>query len=199
MHADLLTTVSPTYAKEILGPEYGMGLDNHLRARHGRLIGILNGVDYDEWDPAIDPHIAERYSSEHHKFLIPNAEVLTRLPEAVDAMAEPMFGQDAVAFYLLAERVSQSVKVVQSGQGADEVFAGYFWYAQMWASREAPPERFSLHYVDRDHAEFLETVTDRRDRRQAGRRHVSILQRRRLGSRVDQKDLSGDRTTSLPA
>ena len=105
-----------------------------------------------------DP-VAERYATDHHKFLIPNDEVLTRLPEAVAAMAEPMFGQDAIAFYLLSEQVSKSVKVVQSGQGADEVFAGYFWYAQMWASQEPGIERFSNHYVDRDHAEFCDTVT----------------------------------------
>ncbi len=104
-----------------------------------------------------DP-VAERYSTDHRKFLIPNDEVLTRLPEAVEAMAEPMFGQDAVAFYLLSEQVSKSVKVVQSGQGADEVFAGYFWYAQMWASDGPALERFAGHYVDRDHDEFCQTV-----------------------------------------
>ena len=107
-----------------------------------------------------DP-VARRYATDHQKFLVPNDEVLTRLPEAVDAMAEPMFGQDAVAFYLLAEQVSKSVKVVQSGQGADEVFAGYFWYAQMWAAQgEDPLPRFANRYVDRDHAEYLETVTE---------------------------------------
>jgi len=104
-----------------------------------------------------DP-VAERYATDHQKFLIPNDEVLTRLPEAVAAMAEPMFGQDAVAFYLLSEQVSKSVKVVQSGQGADEVFAGYFWYGQMLASQEPTLERFANHYVDRDHAEFCDTV-----------------------------------------
>ena len=104
-----------------------------------------------------DP-VAERYATDHQKFLIPNAEVLTRLPEAVKAMAEPMFGQDAVAFYLLSEQVSKSVKVVQSGQGADEVFAGYFWYAKMAAAEGAALERFSDHYVDRDHDEFCDTV-----------------------------------------
>jgi len=107
-----------------------------------------------------DP-VAARYSSDHQKFLIPNADVLTRLPEAVAAMAEPMFGQDAVAFYLLSEQVSKSVKVVQSGQGADEVFAGYFWYEQM-AQAEGPAlERFASRYVDRDHDEFCETVSAR--------------------------------------
>ena len=104
-----------------------------------------------------DP-VAARYSSDHQKFLIPNAEVLTRLPEAVGAMAEPMVGQDAVAFYLLSEQVSKSVKVVQSGQGADEVFAGYFWYGQMAQAEEPALQRFSSRYVDRDHAEFCETV-----------------------------------------
>jgi len=104
-----------------------------------------------------DP-VAARYSSDHQKFLIPNAEVLTRLPEAVKAMAEPMFGQDAVAFYLLSEQVAKSVKVVQSGQGADEVFAGYFWYAQMEAAEGTALERFSNQYVDREHDEFCETV-----------------------------------------
>jgi asparagine synthase (glutamine-hydrolysing) len=105
-----------------------------------------------------DP-VAARYSSDHQKFLIPNTDVLTRLPEAVAAMAEPMFGQDAVAFFLLSEQVSKSVKVVQSGQGADEVFAGYFWYEQMAQARAEPVlQRFASRYVDRDHAEFCDTV-----------------------------------------
>lgn len=103
--------------------------------------------------------IVERYQPKHHKFLVPNSDVLKRLPEAVDAMAEPMFGQDAVAFYLLAERVSQEVKVVQSGQGADEVFGGYFWYPRMMAEPEGSRlERFRKHYFDRDHDEFLRMV-----------------------------------------
>jgi len=104
--------------------------------------------------------VAERFAARHHKFLIPNEGVLDRLPEAVEQMAEPMVGQDAVAFYLLAERVSREVKVVQSGQGADEVFGGYFWYSRMAAEREgAAVDRFRRHYFDRDHEEFLETVT----------------------------------------
>ena len=104
--------------------------------------------------------VVERYGTRHRKFRIPNEEVLRRLPEAVDAMAEPMFGQDAVAFYLLAEQVSKEIKVVQSGQGADEVFGGYFWYPRMMnETAGAPVERFARHYFDRDHEEFLHTVT----------------------------------------
>jgi len=112
------------------------------------------GSEFEYSDP-----VAERYATRHHKFLVPNSEVLKRLPEAVDAMAEPMFGQDAVAFYLLGEQVSKQVKVVQSGQGADEVFGGYFWYPRMQAEREGTPvERFAKHYFDRDHEEFRRMV-----------------------------------------
>ncbi|MCF6282950.1 MAG: N-acetylglutaminylglutamine amidotransferase [Candidatus Polarisedimenticolaceae bacterium] len=103
--------------------------------------------------------VVKRYSTCHHKFLVPNSEVLKRLPEAVDAMAEPMFGQDAIAFYLLAEQVSKEIKVVQSGQGADEVFGGYFWYPRMMADTQgSPTERFARHYFDRDHSEFQRMI-----------------------------------------
>ena len=102
--------------------------------------------------------VAQMYDTDHRKYLIPNDQVMTRLPEAVRSMAEPMVGQDAVAFFLLSEQVSKSVKVVQSGQGADEVFAGYFWYERMQASSGSALQRFAPHYVDRDHAEFCEAV-----------------------------------------
>ncbi len=102
--------------------------------------------------------VVARYQTRHHKYLIPNDQVLLRLPEAVTCMAEPMVGQDAVAFVLLAEQVSQAVKVVQSGQGADEVFGGYFWYPRMAAATGSDLERFRRHYFDRDHEEFLATV-----------------------------------------
>ncbi len=103
--------------------------------------------------------VVEHYKTQHHKYTIPNEQVLKRLPEAIGHMAEPMVAQDAVAFYLLSEQVSQEVKVVQSGQGADEVFGGYFWYPLMDAETGSDLERFSKHYFDRSHEEFLETVT----------------------------------------
>ncbi|MGM0594480.1 MAG: N-acetylglutaminylglutamine amidotransferase [Pseudomonadota bacterium] len=104
--------------------------------------------------------VVAMYNTRHHKYHIPNDQVLKRLPEAVSQMAEPMVGQDAVAFYLLSERVAQEVKVVQSGQGADEVFAGYFWYPLMAAGQGSDLERFARHYFDRPHSEFLETVSE---------------------------------------
>ncbi len=106
--------------------------------------------------------VVARYNTRHHKIHIPNAEVLPRLPEAVDAMAEPMFAQDAVAFYLLAEQVSKEIKVVQSGQGADEVFGGYFWYPRMMNEIIGEPvQRFRKHYFDRDHEELMAMLTPR--------------------------------------
>jgi len=61
--ADALTTVSPRYAEEIQTPELGFGMDGLLRARRGVLRGLLNGCDYQEWDPRTDPHIAVNYDS----------------------------------------------------------------------------------------------------------------------------------------
>ncbi|HVX65290.1 MAG TPA: glycogen synthase GlgA [Bryobacteraceae bacterium] len=62
LSADAVTTVSPTYAREIQSPELGFGLDGVLRTRSRAVTGILNGVDYTEWDPATDPRIPARYS-----------------------------------------------------------------------------------------------------------------------------------------
>ncbi|MHB8920013.1 MAG: N-acetylglutaminylglutamine amidotransferase [Halothiobacillus sp.] len=112
------------------------------------------GSEFEFSDP-----VAARYHTQHHRFHIPNNQVLERLPEAIAQMSEPMFAQDAVAFYLLSEQVSKEVKVVLSGQGADEVFGGYFWYPQMAAAQGSDIERFAPFYFDRDHEEFLQMVT----------------------------------------
>jgi starch synthase len=91
--ADALTTVSPTYAREIQTPEYGFGLDGTLRARTGVLTGILNGADYNEWDPRHDPLIPAPYSADD----LSGKEACKRallaelgLPEA--ALARPLIG-----------------------------------------------------------------------------------------------------------
>lgn len=59
--ADLITTVSPTYAREIQTSAYGAGLEDLLRARRSDLVGILNGVDYSIWDPRVDPYLRVHY------------------------------------------------------------------------------------------------------------------------------------------
>ena len=91
-YADRITTVSPTYAVEILGPEAGMGFDGILRARAGVLSGILNGIDTTVWNPATDPMLAAWYGGptpEEHA--INKAALLARfgLPGDLDA---PLFG-----------------------------------------------------------------------------------------------------------
>ena len=63
-HADLVNAVSPRYAKEIVTPELGMGLDPLLQERQDRLFGVLNGIDYEQWNPAADPNIPHRFDVE---------------------------------------------------------------------------------------------------------------------------------------
>ena len=102
--------------------------------------------------------VVSKFKTDHKKYLLSNQEVLPRLSEAVMNMSEPMVGQDAIAFYLLSEQVSKHIKVVLSGQGADEAFAGYFWYPRMAKEHGDEIESFSKHYVDRPHEEYLQTV-----------------------------------------
>jgi asparagine synthase (glutamine-hydrolysing) len=104
--------------------------------------------------------VASHFHTRHHKFAVANSEVLRHLPAAIAEMSEPMPSYDVTAFYLLGQKVSQEVKVVLAGQGADEVFGGYFWYPRMDAASGTPLERFSQHYFDRDHAEYLEMMSD---------------------------------------
>jgi asparagine synthase (glutamine-hydrolysing) len=75
--------------------------------------------------------VAKRFDTDHHQIRIGTDRMLPALDEAIGAMSEPMVSHDCVAFYLLSQEVSRHVKVVQSGQGADEVFAGYHWYPPM--------------------------------------------------------------------
>ncbi|HZF16437.1 MAG TPA: glycogen synthase [Steroidobacteraceae bacterium] len=63
MYADSVTTVSPTYAREIATPQYGMGLESMVRLRGEAVVGILNGVDYDEWNPQTDPYLPAHYDA----------------------------------------------------------------------------------------------------------------------------------------
>jgi asparagine synthase (glutamine-hydrolysing) len=106
--------------------------------------------------------IAERFGTTHHRMRIDTARMLPALDGAIDAMSEPMVSHDAVAFYLLSEEVSKHVKVVQSGQGADEVFAGYHWYPPMAEAADADPAAALASYrgafFDRDHRGVADLV-----------------------------------------
>ena len=67
VYADAITTVSPTYAKEICGPEQGSGLEGVLQTRQADLYGVLNGIDDTYWHPAVDPHIKDHYTAANLK------------------------------------------------------------------------------------------------------------------------------------
>jgi starch synthase len=64
VYSDYVITVSKTYAEEIQTPEYAFGLADTVRKKRGYLAGIVNGVDYGEWDPAADPHLPARFSAD---------------------------------------------------------------------------------------------------------------------------------------
>jgi asparagine synthase (glutamine-hydrolysing) len=99
--------------------------------------------------------VAREFGTDHRRLMVPSDRVSRALDGAVEAMSEPMISHDVVAFYLLSEQVSKEVKVVQSGQGADEVFAGYHWYPQLAeVSREEEPEQYAETYFDRPHADL---------------------------------------------
>jgi asparagine synthase (glutamine-hydrolysing) len=104
--------------------------------------------------------IAEQFGTDHHKIHVDVDRMLPALDGAIAAMSEPMVSHDAVAFYLLSEEVSKSYKVVQSGQGADEVFAGYSWYPPLWGVEGSGADAYQAAFFDRRHAEMAETLSD---------------------------------------
>ncbi|MCU1407056.1 MAG: asparagine synthase (glutamine-hydrolyzing) [Glaciihabitans sp.] len=94
--------------------------------------------------------VAERFGTDHHRIKIDSSRLLPGIDAAVAAMSEPMVSHDCVAFFLLSQDVSQTVKVVQSGQGADEVLGGYDWYPPLRdVPRQDAVEAYSRVFFDR--------------------------------------------------
>jgi len=122
--------------------------------------------------------VAERYATDHRRISISDEHLLPALDDAVRSMSEPMVSHDAVAFYLLSREVAKEMKVVQSGQGADEVFGGYSWYPPM---RDAPGDgldRYREQFFDRSHAELDRVLApalrvDRDESEEFARRHFA--------------------------
>jgi asparagine synthase (glutamine-hydrolysing) len=93
--------------------------------------------------------IARHYGTDHHKLFVPSEDLLKELPGCIAAMSEPMVSYDNIGFYLLSREVAKHIKVVQSGQGADEVFGGYHWYPPM-AGANDPVATYARAFFDRD-------------------------------------------------
>ena len=109
--SDLITTVSARYAKEIQTPEYGFGFDGILGRRADRLVGILNGIDVDAWDPRTDPHLPVPFGPEALEGKRAAKQALLEemgLPVSPATLRRPLIGMvsrlvDQKGFDLLAE------------------------------------------------------------------------------------------------
>jgi starch synthase len=91
-HADGVSTVSPTYAREICDTALGMGLQATLRERKDRVTGILNGVDYQEWDPRHDPHLSAHFSRQDLRGKLINKEMLIATLQLKISTTQPLIG-----------------------------------------------------------------------------------------------------------
>ena len=144
--ADVLTTVSPRYAREITTEEFGCGLDGLLRKRQDRLVGILNGVDYEEWNTTHNPFLKHPYSATRLAGKAKNKIELQRelgLPMAADT---PLFGtitrlaeQKGVDIKLgaLEEMLSSKLQFVLLGSGSAPFERAYLSLARRFPSQMA--------------------------------------------------------------
>jgi asparagine synthase (glutamine-hydrolysing) len=94
--------------------------------------------------------IAKTFQTDHHKIFVPSADLINELPATIHAMSEPMVSYDNIGFFLLSREVAKHIKVVQSGQGADEVFGGYHWYPPLASSNDVVAD-YAKVFFDRSH------------------------------------------------
>jgi starch synthase len=145
LHAHLLTTVSPTYAREIQGDQYGMGLQHLLQGRSETLVGILNGVDYDEWDPATDQLIPANYTRRNMSGKKACKLELMKEMELAGGVRQPLIGMvtrltpqkgiDLIQRVLpdLLQQANFSLVILGSGEPVYERF--FAWMQQSFAGR----------------------------------------------------------------
>ncbi|MBL6278815.1 N-acetylglutaminylglutamine amidotransferase [Micromonospora fiedleri] len=103
--------------------------------------------------------VAKTFDTDHHQIRVAARDLVPPLEAAVAAMSEPMVSHDCVAFYLLSQEVSRHVKVVQSGQGADEILGGYHWYPPLHRiDREQALDTYARAFFDRDAAGLAQVL-----------------------------------------
>jgi asparagine synthase (glutamine-hydrolysing) len=105
--------------------------------------------------------VAAEFGTAHERIEVDSTRLLPAIGAAIGAMSEPMISHDCVAFHLLSEEVSHHIKVVQSGQGADEVFAGYSWYPPLAGVSGDGASTYIAEFLDRSHAECNAMVNPR--------------------------------------
>jgi starch synthase len=146
----VITTVSPRYAREIQTPEYGFGFEGILRARAADLVGILNGIDYDEWDPQRDPHLPQPYSASNLAGkAAAKRQLLERygLPAGPEALERPLVGMvsrmvDQKGFDLLAAATDE---LPQLGAAFVVLGSGERRYEDLWLALAARhPDRIGV-------------------------------------------------------
>jgi starch synthase len=144
--SDALTTVSPTYAREILGHEAGAGLDPLLRHRAGDLTGILNGIDTHEWDPATDPHLTAHFTAGDLSGKAACKAALQRelgLPVRPDVPVVAMVGRIAeqkgldLVVHALGELLAKDLQLALLGSGRAD------WEEAFRAAARARPDRMA--------------------------------------------------------
>jgi asparagine synthase (glutamine-hydrolysing) len=96
--------------------------------------------------------VADEFDTDHRQIRATREELLDALPQAIVAMSEPMISHDVVAFWMLSRAVAEDRKVVQSGQGADEVLGGYSWYPPLLEATGSGLDAYAAEFFDRDGA-----------------------------------------------
>jgi asparagine synthase (glutamine-hydrolysing) len=115
-------------------------------------IGFPDAGEREGDEFAFSDLVAREYGTDHRQIRVGRDRLLDALPQAIAAMSEPMVSHDAVAFFLLSEEVARDRKVVQSGQGADEVLGGYYWYPPMLEAEGDGLGTYAGAFFDRDDA-----------------------------------------------
>ena len=143
LDSSLITAISKKYKEEL--NTYSIGF-NTINSEIG------NEFYYSDL-------VANNFKTSHNKYNISNDDLYHNLDTVISNMSEPMVSQDSSAFFLLAKNVSLSNKVVLSGQGADEVFGGYFWYEQIMKDQgRNDTEILSKYYFDRTFDNYCNAI-----------------------------------------